>query len=229
MNVKNALLISAATVGLLVASQANATTTVINLPSTATGLSGPWKGAGYVYDPTGVAGITFSGQAGLSNARAPFFTPATPNGEAGIFLQSGSVAGIQVTGISGAGEVDISLASVPGGVETLTFYDIMRPGNVSDPYSVLYNGAVIASFTSTSKTVWTQRTVTFTEAAGGTLSFIGNYSSADWDVAISDIAISTTALASGITATPELSTSLMLSLGIFGFGLAAWRKRETEA
>jgi hypothetical protein len=101
--------------------------TVLNggaAPATTIAGSFSWSGltdeTPYVYTPTGVPGMTFSGGAGLTRANSAWLFPASPDGGDLAFMQD-------------AGSVDMDVGGLVAGAEyEVRFYVAARPKVTSD-------------------------------------------------------------------------------------------------
>jgi hypothetical protein len=105
----------------------------------------PSVGSGYVYDPSGVPGATFTGGAGVQgNGSAWGFTTA-PDGTQTAFLQSYG---------GGNGSITLDVTGLTPGTYTANFYTEARPGY--DPVDVLvtWDGATVETFVNSDSFAW---------------------------------------------------------------------------
>jgi hypothetical protein len=188
-------------------------------------LNGNFSGSvsGYAYDPSNVAGWTFSGGAGVQqNGSAWGFTNAPGGSGQSAFLQS-YMGPINVpTGNPSTISQTVSGLTV-GDSYQVSFYLEARPGYGLDPVTVTIDGTTV-TITPTSDSSWTKYTEYFTDSAGdsNTLTFsvsgsgVGNY---DNDTGLADVSLA------GV---PEPGTLLLLGSGLLAFAGFARRKFGTR-
>jgi hypothetical protein len=168
--------------------------------------------SGFLYRPTGVSGVTFTGDAGVAGG-AGFDTPL--DGVQNAFLQS--------TGDSGA-QIDISVTGlIAGHVYSFSFLDDQRAGYGLNPYTVSFDGAPLGSF-SPNASGWTARTTAvFTAvASSGTLSFAAPLHGYDNDAGIDAITLHGV----GAAAVPEPAAWALMLVGFGGVGACLRRQRR---
>jgi len=178
-------------------------------------------GSGYTYDPSTVAGWSFSGGAGVqANGSAWGFTNAPGGAAQTAFLQS-YIGSINVpTGNPSTIQQSVS-GLTSGDSYAVSFYLEGRPGYGLDPVTVTIDG-VNVTITPASDSTWTKYTEYFTASGSNTLTFSvsgsgdGPY---DNDTGLADVSIG---------ATPEPGTLLLLGTGLLGFAGFARRKFGTR-
>lgn len=115
----------------------------------------------YQYSPTGVAGMTLSGGAGITRPNTAWLFPESPDGGNLVFLQD-------------AGRVEMDVGSLtPGAEYEVRLYVAARPevlfdGNPdgSDDLDISYGGIKLATFHPTSTSFTEVRTARFRATDG---------------------------------------------------------------
>jgi hypothetical protein len=171
----------------------------------------PSVGSGYVYDPTGIAGATFSGGAGVQgNGSAWGFTPA-PDGTQTAFLQSYN---------GGNGSITLDVTGLTPGIYTATYYTEARAGYSPVDGLVTWNGAVVETFINSYPYAW-QGGPSFPFRVGttsGQLEFQTAFvpSTGDSDFGLDDVTL---------TRVPEPAAWALMLVGFGGLGAILRRGR----
>ena len=141
----------------------------------------------YIYDPTNVAGWTFSG-ATQNASTGSYGSGVAENGSAWDFTAAPDGAN-QVAFLQDNATLTETISNLIVNQQyTASFYLEDRPGYSADPITVTMNGVTLLSTTPGSG--WTQYNEPFTATATSeVLSFTTTTSSGDYDTGVSDVAI----------------------------------------
>jgi hypothetical protein len=168
---------------------------------------------------------TFSGGAGSTDADftlSGFPVPAPNGGAIGILASANGVAG---------GTITLDLSSITSGEITLSWAEQASFAGyyqwTFDPVTVSYGGVDLGTYTETKFNDWDHQSLTFA-ANGSDVTFSGALAPTGYTY-ISGISGITVTSGGGIGGTPELSTSLMMTLAGLGLGFVAWRRRGLAA
>jgi hypothetical protein len=145
----------------------------------------PDKGADFAYAPE-VAGISFSGSAGIAaNGSAWGFAPA-PDGHQVGFLQGGFARiAMNLSGLE-----PNAAGPFPGVLYAVQFQIAQRPGFGVNPVTVWIDGTQIGTYTPTSTSFTPVTSVPFTaQKTIGTISFTGNSTTGDTGTAIDMVTV----------------------------------------
>jgi hypothetical protein len=177
-------------------------------------------------------GVTFSGFSGVENPAFQGTYDSSSNltytsADAGA---SGDYVSLLVTNGNNEGKISINLSALDvsvGQTVGLSFYLGEGYSWGGSPVVVKEGAAVLGTYTPGTKG-WIKETLSFVATADPlTIAVTGFNSANDLIDAISITAA--VAGQGGIGSTPELSTSLMLSLSGLGLGFMAWRRRDIAA
>jgi uncharacterized protein (TIGR03382 family) len=216
------LLIAAGVIAICAASAAKAETTSVNF------LTGAGSPTVSTLDPTNIAGVTFSGPAYAAGNSAGWLAAPDTGGTGFGIIQS-------VNGT--AGSITLDTSSITSGVFTLSFgiqqafWGYFPP---EDPITVSYGSALLGVFTTWNSFQWDMTTLNDIAANGSDITFTGqSVTSAPYaDTGLGYVTVVSSnggGIGEASSATPELSTPLMMALAGLGLGFLGWRRRELTA
>jgi hypothetical protein len=167
---------------------------------------------GFYYNPSGYAGVTFSGTSehygnggsGIADNGSFFGFPNAPDGQTDVaFIQNHY-------GVIGAITLDLTDLTA-GDVYTASFYTAARPGYANNPLTIRFDGATIGSSSGASAGFVEQKVEFTATGTSGDLEFIGGGNR----FGDADVALGTVTINSGV---PEPAAWALMLIGFGGAG-----------